>query len=94
MDGLTKRPVREEESYDEIETRNLRFSPNSQRLAYSAYKGYRQAVVIDGKEETPRGIAQIQKGQIIFDSPDSLHYLTAREDGIYLVEKKLKSRPR
>ena len=68
----------------------LLFSPDSQHVAYAAIKGDKQFVVVDGKEGT-RYDGLSGKG-IIFDSPDTFHYLAAKGNSIYLVEERMKWR--
>jgi len=81
---------KEEKRYDGIGT-TLIFSPDSKRVAYKALVGDKQLVVVDGKEEKQYdGIVTLGGGRIIFDPPDSLHYLAAKGSGIYLVEERIK----
>ncbi|MCS7216069.1 MAG: hypothetical protein NZ826_08025 [Thermodesulfovibrio sp.] len=66
---------------------SFKVSPDSKRVAYVAGAGNKWFVVIDGKEgKKYDGIG----GKIIFDSSDSLHYLSGKKDKIYLVEEKIK----
>ena len=43
----------EQSLYDEIDGRNLAFSPDSSHLVYSARRGRKWFVVFDGKEQNP-----------------------------------------
>jgi hypothetical protein len=80
---------KEEKKYDSIG--NLIFSPDSKRVAYAAWAGNKRFVVVDGKEEKKYdGIVTIGGGKIIFDSPDSLHYLAVKGESIFLVEERIK----
>ncbi|MGR3309297.1 MAG: hypothetical protein ACUZ77_00835 [Candidatus Brocadiales bacterium] len=55
-------------------------SPDNKRVAYVAEEGKQYVSIVT-----------IAGGGIIFDSPDSLHYLAIKEDGgLYLVEEKIK----
>ena len=65
------------------------FSPDSKRVAYLAVLGDKWFVVIDG-EEGKRYDGFVRGGRIIFDSPDSLHYLAQKGSNIYLVEERIK----
>ena len=84
MDG------KEGKQYDVIGAGSLIFSPDSKRLAYVAAAGKKQFVVVDGKQ----GKQYDEIGRIIFDSPDSLHYIARKYlkgSGIYyLVKKRIK----
>ena len=76
--------------YDGIATSPI-FSSDSQHVAYGAAVGDKQFVVVDGKEgKGYDGIVTIGGGRIIFDSPDSLHYLATKGASIYLVEERIK----
>ena len=71
----------------------LIFSPDSQKLAFAAAAGGKLSVVVDGQAgEQYDGILGAG-GQIVFDGPDSLHYLAKENVGgmeeVYLVEEKL-----
>ena len=78
------------ETYDNVGTESLTFSPDGKRLAYSAYLGNEWCVVVDGVEgqkyDPPVLIGK--ERMIFFDSSDSLHYLAQRGNRIYLVEEK------
>jgi ankyrin repeat protein len=68
---------------------NIIFSPNSKRVAYAAQIGDKQVVVVDAKEGKRRDGISLE-GRIVFDSPDSLHYLALIGNAIYLVEESTK----
>lgn len=72
--------------YDDVG--GLVFSPNGKRIAYAATESSgKWRVMVDGKP----GKYNIMGGSgIVFDSPDSLHYLAEKDMGIYLVERKIK----
>ena len=68
----------------------LVFSPDSRHVAYKARVNGKDSVVVGGK--AGKRYAQIitqRGGRIIFDSPNSLHYLAAESGIIYLVRTKL-----
>ena len=66
------------------------FSPDSQRVAYSVQVGSKWLVVVDGVEgKQYGGIVNLGGGRIIFDSPDSLHYLAGKGNKFYLVEERI-----
>ena len=64
------------------------FSPDSKHLVYIVEKDEGKIIVIDGKEYSPSG--KLVGEKIGFDSPTSFHYLTLRDDMVYLVEQELK----
>ena len=71
---------------------SFRVSPDSRRVAYGAGVGNKWFVVVDGKEEKQYDKIFIAGGgKVIFDSPDSFHYLALKEGSkIYLVEERIK----
>ncbi|HDQ00520.1 MAG TPA: hypothetical protein ENN22_15240 [bacterium] len=70
---------------------SLKVSPDRKRVAYAAQVGNKRFVVVDGKEEKQYdGIGIIGGGRIVFDSPDSLHYLVLKGSSIYLVEERIR----
>lgn len=74
--------------YDDIGS--IIFSPDSKRLAYGAFLEDRGFVVLDGEEgKAYDGIITSVGGRIIFDSPDTLRYLTVKGSDVYLVEEKI-----
>jgi WD40 repeat protein len=75
--------------YDE--GRSLIFSPDSRRVAYLAITGDKMFVVVDGEEGNPYDVITFVGQRIVFDSPDSFHYLARKDRDIYLVEEMLKS---
>ena len=63
---------------------------DSQRVAYEAIVSDKRIVVVDGKEgEQYDTIAYTERGAIIFDSAESLHYLAIKGNLIYLVEEEI-----
>ena len=94
----------EGKKYDGIGEGTLIFSPDSRHLAYGAIVGKKSLVVVD-REDGKKYDFIIGRGSktIIFDSPDSFHYLTQKMDNIsslgrymtgswdiYLVEEQIK----
>jgi roadblock/LC7 domain-containing protein len=78
----------EGKEYDAIQ--GLIFCPDSKRVAYAAQVG-NWFVVVDGLEgEQYDEIVTVGGGRIIFDSPDSLHYLAVKGNRVYLVEEILR----
>lgn len=71
------------------EEKFLVFSPDSQRVAYQAKDGDRLFVVVDGIEGRQYD-DMLEGGEIIFDSPDSLHYLAVRDNSVYLVRERMR----
>ena len=63
------------------------FSPDSQHIAYYVILGNRRFVVVDDDEG--KEYVYIIKGNIIFDSPTSFHYLAIKDNKIYLVEETI-----
>ena len=79
----------EGKQYDGV--RSIIFSPDSKQLAYAAALGNKRFVVVDGEEgKQYDAIATKGGGRIIFDSPDSFHYLAGKGNEIYLVEETIK----
>ncbi len=67
---------------------SLIVSPDSQRVAYVAWVGNELCVVVDGIEgKQYDGI--LRGAKIIFDSPNSLHYLAVKRNDFYLVEERI-----
>ncbi len=95
---------KEGKQYDRIglDSHSLIFSPDSRRVAYIAKVGdtwFNNWFVVADGTEGKRYDSLIGRlawepepaGRIIFDSPDSLHYLAKKGNGIYLVgEDKVK----
>ena len=85
---------KEEKQYDAIVAGTLVFSPKGRHLAYEARAGARVFVVMDGKEgshyDAIIALGTNGEGRIMFDSANSLHYLAAKGQGIYLVEEGMK----
>ena len=82
---------KEEKQYDGIGAGTPIFSPDSRCVAYMAGVGNKCFVVVDGKEEKQYdGIVTLGGGRVIFDSPDSLHYLAIKGSSIYLVEERIR----
>jgi protease II len=74
----------------------LVFSPDSKHLAYVGKKGKKYVIVVDGNEVKQHDqiyAATYEKaltmGNIIFDSPDQLHYLARDKEEISLHEINL-----
>ena len=67
---------------------HIAFSPNSRQLVYSARLNNKELVVVDGINgrmyDTLQGL-----GEIIFDTPDSFHYMARKGNDIFLVEEKI-----
>jgi len=79
---------KEEKQYDGIMKSTPIFSPDSRRVVYAVKAGNKWFVVINGKEgKQYNGL--VRGGRIVFDSPDSLHYLALKGSSIYLVEEKI-----
>ncbi len=83
---------KEQKQYDEVAS--LIFSPDSKRFAYAAFMDKKQFVVLDGIEgKRYDGIFKvggIGTQKFIFDSSDSLHYLAAEGNSVYIVEEIIK----
>lgn len=76
--------------YGNIKRGSTIFSPNSKYVAYVAEEGTKQFVVVDGEEgKHYDDIITTGGGRIIFDSPDSFHYLSLKDNSVYLVEEKI-----
>ncbi|MCK4419024.1 hypothetical protein KAV79_04385 [Candidatus Aerophobetes bacterium] len=70
---------------------SFKVSPDSKRVAYVAEVGNKWFVVVNGEEgKRYDGIVTLGGGRIIFDFPDSFHYLALKGSSIYLVEEKIK----
>lgn len=81
----------ERKEYDGIMEGTPIFSPDSKRVAYGARVGDKQFVVVDGERGRQYdAIIARGGGRIVFNPPDSLHYLGTRGDKIYLVQETLK----
>ena len=78
--------------YDGIGNSTPIFSPDSKRVAYAAAVGSKSLVVVDGVEgEEYDAVLSMGIGKVIFDSPNSLHYLAVKGgNSIYLMEERLK----
>jgi Tol biopolymer transport system component len=80
----------EEREHDAVVSLPI-FSPDSRWVAYAAQDGNRQFVVVDGRAGNPytQVIGPDAVRRIIFDTPDSLHYLGLKGTTLYLVEETL-----
>ncbi len=80
----------EEKRYESIGESTPVFSPDSKKLVYIASADNKKFLVVSGKEEEQNGIIITRMGgRIVFDSPESFHYLVIVEDGrIYLVDHR------
>ena len=88
----------------QIDTDTLTFSPDGKHLAYLAAgqsPGFRYSVVVDGMDGQPFSGKLLPKvpadiplskrpKRLVFDAPDSFHYLLLSEGKITLVEEKLR----
>jgi len=68
---------------------SLKVSPDSKRVAYVAGVGNKWLVVVDGEEDKQYDGIRAEGGTIIFDSPNSLHYLARKGNCFYLVEQRI-----
>ncbi|MCZ7615102.1 MAG: hypothetical protein M5T52_16565 [Ignavibacteriaceae bacterium] len=67
---------------------NVTFSPDGKHTAYIAVRGNKNFVVADEKWMNEYDEIVIAGGdKIIFDSPESFHYLVVKGTSIYLVEE-------
>lgn len=81
LDGM------EQEKYDEISTLPI-FSPDGKLLVYAAGKDKARFVVVNGRElKHYSEIITKNGGRILFDSPDTFHYLSRENNEIYIVEE-------
>jgi len=85
---------KEGKEYDGIFKNSLIFSSDGNQVAYAAVMispivGPKCFVVVNGKEGKQYDNI-IRQGGIIFDSPDSLHYLALKGSDIYLVEERIR----
>ena len=80
---------KEGKQYDGI-IETIIFSSDSRHVAYEAESGNKWFIVVDGKEgkQYDGFIAARFGGKVVFDTPDSLHYLAIKGSSIYLVEEK------
>jgi hypothetical protein len=83
VDGVEGRP------YDEV---NIPvFDPNSLLVAYIAQEDNKRFVVLNGQEgKRYDGIVTAGVENIIFDSPNNLHYLVIKDNSVYLIEETIK----
>uniref|UniRef100_UPI004055FA70 hypothetical protein n=1 Tax=Candidatus Electrothrix sp. TaxID=2170559 RepID=UPI004055FA70 len=79
---------KEGKHYDVTAKNTLTFSPDSRHFAYAAREGNKWFLVMDGKE---RGrYDRIISTNNLFDSPETLHYLTRNYNSFYLVKEDIK----
>jgi hypothetical protein len=82
---------KEEQQYDGVGQGSLTFSPDGKRLAYGAKGGNKSwFVVIEGSEG--KRYASLLRGgnRVVFDSPDTFHYLAETGERIHLVEEAIR----
>ena len=79
----------EGKQYDGILKGTPTFSPDSKRVAYGAVVGDKSLVVVDG-EEGKQYDGILGDTRVVFDSPNTLHYLALIGRGFYLVEEEMK----
>ena len=80
---------KEEKQYDATGAGPI-FSPDNRRVAYAAGVGNKSFVVVDEIEGTPYyAIISMGGGRIVFDRPDSFHYLVQKDSEFYLVEERI-----
>ena len=65
---------------------SISFSPDSKRFAYSARQDNKELVVVDGSRGEKYD-AILGQGEIVFDSPNSFHYISMKGNNIFLVEE-------
>jgi hypothetical protein len=78
---------KEQKQYDG--TGSLVFSPDSKHVAYAAKADNKWFVVVDGKEGKSYD-ELVTQASIIFDSPESLHFLVLAGNNVYLAEMRLR----
>lgn len=66
---------------------SLIISPDNRRVAYVAVVGNKVLVVVDGVEGKQYDAIG---AKIIFDAPNSLHYLALKDNSVYLVEERIR----
>lgn len=64
------------------------FSPDSQHIAYPVFSGDKISVVVDN-DVGVKSYDFILYSKIIFDSPNSFHYLAQDGNEFYLVEETI-----
>ncbi len=67
----------------------LFFSPDSGHVAYMAARDFDQFVVVDGVEGESFGPPIFDEGDVIFDSPEELHYLVMRKSDVIMVHDRI-----
>ena len=77
--------------YDNVGDGFLVFSPDSKHFAHVAGASRRMFIVVDGQPGWQYNHVIHHRGRsIIFDSPNSFHYLARRQSGAYLVTEQIK----
>jgi hypothetical protein len=71
----------EQKQYDSIAL-GYSFSPDSKRFAYPAKENNTWVVVLDSKESKRYDVIL---SKIVFESPNTFHYLAVKNDVVYLV---------
>lgn len=64
------------------------FSPDSRHLVYIAVTGKKHLVVVDRKDATEYEVI-LPQSRIIFDSPETFHFLVIKDSAIYLVHETI-----
>jgi hypothetical protein len=76
--------------YDWI--RNAIFSPDSRHVAYVAWRGHKELIVVDGSE-TEEYDGFLSHGRLIFDSSRQLHALAHRGADILRIQVEIAAPP-
>ena len=76
----------ESQKYQDIFS--VSYSPDNKRLLYSARQNNKELVVVDGNEGRSYD-SILGQGQVVFDSPNSFHYMAAQGKNILLVEESI-----
>ena len=69
---------------------SFKVSPDNKRVAGIARVENKWFVVVNENEgRRYDGIVSVRGGRLVFDLPDTLHYLVAKGSDIYLVEERI-----